>query len=297
VTAIAFEGLTKAYGAKTALDRVNLDISEGALFGFIGPNGAGKTTAIRLLLGMLRPDGGRAAVFGRDCWSEGKAIRRNLGYLPGDLRLPAWLNVHNALRMLGLAHGRDLTDHGLELAEYFELDPAVVVRSMSRGMRQKLGLIMALAHRPRLLALDEPTTALDPLTQDRLYQLLRRLSGDGVTIFFSSHVLSEVAELCDRVAIVRQGRMVADETLDALRAQASRHVTIRWPQAGAPSWPPDFLEILETAPDSWACALHGPTPALLAWLHDKQPVDLSIGPPDLDRVFRTYYRTREEAPC
>src|SRR6058998_117085 len=180
------------------------------------------------MLGFLRPTSGEARIFGLDCWRDSKVIKRDIGYLPGDLRLPAWMNGANALSIFGAVRGRDLARSGRELAEKFDLDLRVKVREMSRGMRQKLGLILALAHSPRLLVLDEPTSALDPLMQQVLHELLRQLAAAGHTVFFSSHSLGEVEQLCDRVAIVRDGELVADESLAALRDRAGHDLTIRW---------------------------------------------------------------------
>src|SRR5205085_6453501 len=145
----------------------------GVLFGFLGPNGAGKTTTIRVMLGFLRPAAGNASIFGLDCWTDTKRIKNDIGYLPGDLRLPPWMNGAKALSIFGAVRGKDLTRSGGELCEKFDLDLRVRVREMSRGMRQKLGLVLALAHSPRLLVLDEPTSGLDPLMQQTLHKLLR----------------------------------------------------------------------------------------------------------------------------
>jgi ABC-2 type transport system ATP-binding protein len=166
---------------------------------------------------------------------------------------------------------------------------------MSRGMRQKLGLLLALAHDPRLLVLDEPTSALDPLTQDRLNQHLRGLAERGHTVLFSSHVLSEVEGLCERVAIIKRGRLVANEALDTLRRRAGRAVTIRWGDgAPDPSAAPPFLTRIEHRPPVWTCALSGAVPELLDWLQGRPVQDLEIGPPDLDSLFMNYYRNDGE---
>src|ERR1044071_6944593 len=228
VSQIQLDNLTRRYGRRRGIERVSLSVPAGALFGFLGPNGAGKTTTIRVLLGFLRPGSGSARIFGLDCWRDSKAIKRDVGYIPGDLRLSEWMNGATALSIFGAVRGRDLSRSGRELAETFALDLRVKVREMSRGMRQKLGLILALAHAPRLLVLDEPTSALDPLMQELLHDSLRRLAGAGHTVFFSSHSLGEVEQLCDRVAIVRDGEIVADESLAALRDRAGHDVTIRW---------------------------------------------------------------------
>ena len=287
---ISARGLSKSYGARLGVRGVSLEVARGSVFGFIGPNGAGKTTTIRLLLGFLRASEGEARVLGRDCWRESHLIKRDVGYLPGDLRLSPWMNGESACQIFGAARRLDLRAACAELAEYFDLDLAVPARSMSRGMRQKLGLILALAHRPSVLVLDEPTSALDPLTQDLLYRRLLEMAGDGCTVFFSSHVLSEVQDLCERVAIIRGGSIVADETVAALRGRAKRNVVIEW--AGQPpalSEAPADLQVREPRDAVWKCELAGEVPPLLSWLRDREVVDLAIEPPDLDSLFKRYY--------
>ena len=196
MAAIETDDLTRRYGARRGIERVSLTVPDGSRFGFLGPNGAGKTTTIRVLLGFLKPTAGQARVFGRDVWRESALIKSDVGYLPGDLRLYPWLSGELALRIFGGVRGRDLMRAGRELAERFALDLRVKVRNMSRGMRQKLGLILALAPRPKLLILDEPTASLDPLMQETLRAHLRELAARGHTVFFSSHTLSEVEQLC-----------------------------------------------------------------------------------------------------
>ena len=270
---------------------MSLRIDEGSLFGFLGPNGSGKTTTIRVLVGLLRPSEGRASLFGRDCWRAGRRIRDDVGYLPGDLRLyPTWTG-DQFLKLFGLIRRRDIATPGRDLAERFSLDMAVPVRKMSRGMRQKLGLLLALAHEPRLLILDEPTASLDPLMQEVLLCHLRTLAGKGHTVFFSSHTLSEVERLCDRVAILREGRLVADETLETLRGRARRRFTIRWVHVkdAAGVKPPAFLAVDERRNRTWDGSLTGQTPQLVRWAATQPIEDLTIGHPDLDSLFRRYY--------
>jgi ABC-2 type transport system ATP-binding protein len=270
-------------------------VKEGALFGFLGPNGAGKTTTIRVMLGFLHPSSGNARIFGFDCWRQSKVIKHDVGYVPGDLRLPSWMNGNTALSIFGAVRGKDLTKQGNELAAKFDLDLRVKVREMSRGMRQKLGLILALAHSPRLLVLDEPTSALDPLMQRVLHELLRDWSRAGHTVFFSSHSLGEVEQLCNDVAIVRDGELVANESLFSLRARAGHDVTIRW-KDGAKSLglaPPPFLKLSTHEDSLWEGTLEGPPNRLIDFLAGKPVDDLSIGRPDLESLFRRYY---ERAP-
>lgn len=286
---------------------MNLTIPAGSLYGFLGPNGAGKTTTIRVLLGFLRATSGRASVFGLDAWGKSEVIKAEVGAIPGDLRLWPWLTGVSALKLFGRVRGRDLMAKGRALAEELELDLGVRVRAMSRGMRQKLGLILALAHEPRLLILDEPTTGLDPLMQDRLREILRRMAKRGHTVFFSSHTLGEVESLCDRVAIVREGKIVADDTLEALQRAAGHEVTIVWrptdvapPQsrfrkevdeASVPQDVPPFLDLSERTPTRWVGALRGSASALISYLADKPVEDLRIARPDLESLFRRFYES------
>ncbi len=298
MSVIVTEQLTRRYGLRRGIEGVDLKVPEGVLFGFLGPNGSGKTTTIRVLMGFLRPTTGTARIHGLDCWKESHRIKNEVGYLPGDLRLYPGASGNDLLRIFGAIRGRDLRAAGAELAERFILDLSVSVRKMSRGMRQKLGLILALAHRPRLLILDEPTASLDPLMQVILIRHLRELAAAGHTVFFSSHSLSEVERLCDRVAIVRDGRLVADETLAGMREKARRSITIEW-QRGVDSSAisvPKFLEIHERDDRTWSGSLHGTAGELIGWLHAKPVADLILGRPDLDSLFRRYYEQGSTKP-
>lgn len=289
MSVIAINNLTKRYGRRTGIEGIRLDVPPGAMFGFLGPNGSGKTTTIRVLLGMLQPTEGQVTVFGLDCWRESHRIKADIGYIPGDLRLYPWMDLRDGLRIVGRVRGRDLLGPGLELARRFALEPAVRVRSMSRGMRQKLGLILALAHRPRLLILDEPTSALDPPMQVALYEHLRERTVEGATVFFSSHTLSEVEELCDRVAILRDGRLVEDATLVELRARAEREVVLTWKNEAYPEDVPTFLRLVARRGCEWHCTLNGDVMALMRWCAEQPLEDVVVRPPDLDRMFRRYY--------
>ncbi len=281
----------------------------GGIFGFLGPNGAGKTTSIRILLGLLRASAGEARIFGLDCWREGPAIRRELGYLPGDPRFYARLTGEATVKLAGAIRGADLLPHARRLAEEFDFNLKIRAGTMSRGTQQKLGLILAMAHEPRLLILDEPTNGLDPIIVDRLMNHLRGLAARGRTVFFSSHALSTVEQLCDRVAILRQGKLVADTTLDELRARAAREVQVWWrgaARAAADGLPavglPAGLEVIgegemgtgssgEGGPSRYRW--RGAIDPLMRWLTgDGMPPieDLVISPPDLESIFHEYYR-------
>ena len=289
------QGLGKRYGTKVGVEDVNLEVHPGTIFGFLGPNGSGKTTAIRLLLGFLKPTAGVGQILGLDCWRQSHRIKRDVGYLAGDVRLYSWLTVRNALPILSGARKQNLDAAGLALAERFALNPDKPVRKMSRGMRQKLGLILALVHESKLIVLDEPTSGLDPLMQLGLADLLRERAAGGSTIFFSSHTLSEVEQLCDRVAIIRTGRIVTDEPLHEMRHRARRRVEVRFETeaAAAGAVPPEYLEVVSRDKDRWHAELDGEAGSLTRWLATQPIRDFTIGPPDLETIFRAFYRRKQ----
>ena len=295
MSVITIREITKHYGSRVGVESISLDVSEGTIFGFLGPNGAGKTTAIRLMLGFLHPTEGRASIFGLDCWKQSHLIKQEVGYMPGDIRLYPWLTVRRALRIAQSTRRGETIGRGLAVADRFQLDPDLVVRKMSRGMRQKLGLILALAHEPKLLVLDEPTSGLDPLMQESLTSLLRERAGRGCTVFFSSHTLSEVEQLCDRVAIVRAGRIVADEALDDLRQRARRELVIRFATTGDAQRlePPEFIRLISREGDRCTGELDGEAGRLCQWMSGLPIRDFTIGIPDLNTIFRAHYQEHD----
>ena len=288
--------LTRSYGRHRGVVSLDLSVPRGSVYGFLGPNGAGKTTAIRVLLGFLRPTSGQAAIFDRDCWQQGRTIKRDVGYLPGDLRLYPGMTGRALMHWIGQVRRCDLAQHALELCEDFGLDLSRKVREMSRGTRQKLGLVMAMAHRPTLLILDEPTASLDPIMQQKLHQRLRQLVDQGHTVFFSSHTLSEVDRLCDRVAIIRDGKRVTEQSLADLRARAGHWVTVRWKDdESAKADPPTFVKLSQREGRLWIGELHGPVDRFVAWLQDKAVENLTLSPPDLETLFHHYYENGEHS--
>lgn len=288
--AIETSRLSKRYRSHLAVDGVSLSVPEGCIYGFLGPNGAGKTTTIRMLMGLLKASSGEARLLGLDCFSQGHRARRQVGYLPGDLRLYEWLTGHSALGLMSRLWGRDLKVQGRTLAERFGLDLGLTVRTMSRGTRQKLGLIMALAPEPKLLVLDEPTSALDPLIQEELGRCLRQIADSGRTVFLSSHTLTEAEQLCDRVAVLRDGKVVADESLTAFKARSTRAVTLVFEQPMVGVEPPPTLQLEERSNHRWSGRLEGSPAELLQWLSGRPLADMTLGPPDLENVFRSFYR-------
>jgi ABC-2 type transport system ATP-binding protein len=222
--AVQTHGLTKRFGSVTALDALQLTVPAGAIFGVIGPNGAGKTTLMRLLLDLLRPTSGHVEVLGRDPRTGGSALRSRIGYLPGELRLEGRLSGQSMLEYWGSLGGPVDLWYAGTLAERLGLDLARPAGKLSKGNKQKLGLVQAFMHRPELLVLDEPTSGLDPLVQQEFVALARESRDAGATVFLSSHVLSEVEELADAAAVLRRGRVVRVASIHELRSSAARHL-------------------------------------------------------------------------
>jgi ABC-2 type transport system ATP-binding protein len=297
--AIVTRNLRKRFGVREVLHGVDLHVPAGSRFGFLGPNGAGKTTTIRIVLGLLRASGGEARVLGQDAWRFGPRIRRQVGYLPGDVRFYDGLTGRATLAFLDSARGAAAGDEIRRLTARFDLDLDKRVRDYSRGMKQKLGLIQALMHRPQVLILDEPTVALDPLIREVLYAELRRVSAEGHTILFSSHTLSEVEELCDEVAILRDGHLIEQQRIEVLRRRAVRHVEIAFQSGGHPAGPPPGgLTIAQQTDQRLSATWVGPMDDLTSWLAQGRIRDLTIAPPDLADLFMTYYTDGEpEAPA
>jgi ABC-2 type transport system ATP-binding protein len=231
---IETERLTKSYGANRGIVDLDLEVDEGEVFGFLGPNGAGKTTTIRTLLDHLRPTSGRARIFGIETTADPVAIHRRTGYLPGEFTLYDRLTGGQTIEYFGNLRGGVDPAYRASLIERLDLDPSRRFKEYSKGNKQKLGLVVAFQHRPELLILDEPTSGLDPLVQQAFYGLVGEAQAEGRTVFLSSHVLSEVERTCDRVAIVRDGRLVRTGRVDTLRDLAHHQVELRFPD-GVPT--------------------------------------------------------------
>jgi ABC-2 type transport system ATP-binding protein len=291
--AIHTSGLTKYYNHRIpALESLDLVVRQGVVFGFLGPNGSGKSTTIRLLLGFLHPTAGSAQVLGLDIVRESVPIRRRIGYLPGGIALYDTLTGEQLLDYLGTLTGRP-SIRRRELCERLELSASTLkrlVRDYSRGMRQKVGIVQALQHDPELAILDEPSEGLDPLMQRAFYEILDVLKRDARTIFFSSHVLSEVERVCDRVAIVRQGRLVAVEETAALLGRRKRNVQIRF--TGAPPKLESVAGVSAIESNGGGgvrCRVEGDMRPFLAAISDAGVEDLTIEPARLEDAFLELY--------
>ena len=226
--AIETFGLTKRYGSTTAVADLNLRIEPGQVFGFLGPNGAGKSTTIRMLMALQRPTHGHATLLGLDAATDSVEVHRRIGYLPGDLELFPRLTGQQHIAWFMRARGVEDDSLAKQLIDRFQVVADRPVRELSKGNRQKIGLVLAFMHRPELLVLDEPTSGLDPLMQHEFESLLRQMADDGRTVFLSSHELDEVQRVTDRIAIIKEGRLVAENTVDGLRRAAPQKMEVRF---------------------------------------------------------------------
>lgn len=301
---ISIRGLTKRYGNVLAVNNLNLEVVEGEILGFLGLNGAGKTTTIRILLDLLRPNSGNAFLLGHDCQSDGLEARLNIGYLPGEMGIYSDLTGREVLDLLAGLNGRTI-DKALrgELQERLEFpanDLRRRLREYSTGMKRKLGLIQAFQSDPLLLILDEPTEGLDPLMQESFYKLLVDVKQRGRTVFMSSHVLSEVDRVCDRIALIRKGELVLLSGIEELRKLAARPVRVLF--AEDVPLAPDLLlsslpagsEVVETGPRSWNLRVEGPLGPLLRAIAKLPVRDIEIAEAKLEDVILKYYRDGAE---
>jgi len=290
---IATRALTKRYGSTTALDGLDLTVGRGEVYGFLGPNGAGKTTTIRLLLGLHRATAGTATVFGLDPWSEPVQIHRQLGHVPSSPALWPQMNASEIFELFASLHGGVDRRYRDELVERFQLDLSKRVRALSTGNRQKVALIAALCMRPQLLLLDEPTTGLDPLMQATFREAVTEARARGQTVLLSSHLLSEVEELCDRVGILRDGRLIDEGSLQELRHLASHAVQISFSADVAPPPPLGGVTITEVQPRSWRLQVAGPIAPLIDALAGMPVLELSSREPSLEEIFMHHYRREQ----
>jgi ABC-2 type transport system ATP-binding protein len=290
--AIVCEALTKDYGPKRALDRLDLQVRAGEIFGYLGSNGAGKTTTIRCLLDLIRPNQGRATVLGLDSHNDNMEVRRRTGYLPGDLRLYPHLTARQLLGYLGRLRGGVPVQRVEELARRMECDLGQRCGAMSHGQRQKVGVIQALMHDPEVLILDEPTATLDPLMQRNVHDLIRESRDRGATVFVSSHDLPEVAHLCDRAGILRHGKLVAVQDVSELAQQGRHVITIQFLEPVEPNVFERLPGVSQVTATDHAVTLtvSGDLDANVKTAARFRVHDIHSAEVDLDEVFRDYYR-------
>jgi ABC-2 type transport system ATP-binding protein len=285
-------GLTKTYsGTKRALDGIDLTVQRGEIFGYLGPNGAGKTTTIRLLLDLIRPTAGSASIFGLDVNRDSVAIRQRIGYVPGELALWDRLTAQQIIRYLGDLRGGVDMNTVRALAERLQFDMTKKMRTYSSGNKRKLGLILALMHKPELLILDEASSGLDPLMQQEFNALMLEARDEGRTVFLSSHVLSEVQAICDRVAILRDGQLKAVARVEQLMRADFRHVTLRLREPASASIVANVSGVtgVSVEGNTMNLQLHGDFDPLLRAVSPYYVENLQVQEPTLEEVFLAYY--------
>jgi ABC-2 type transport system ATP-binding protein len=292
---IRAEQLTKNYGHNRGIVDVDFSVEAGEVFGYLGPNGAGKSTTIRLLLDLIRPSSGQLRVFGLDSRRKSVEIRKRMGYLPGDLRLYERLTGGDLLSYFGHLRGLDGTERAEELAGRLELDLGRHIKELSRGNRQKVGIVQAFMHEPDLLVLDEPTSGLDPLVQETFYELVSEATGRGGTVFLSSHVLSEVQHMADRVGLIREGRLDLVDSVENLRARAFTHAEATFAEPPPPDAFASVPGVQRAEHDGSVVrfALEGEIDALLKALARFHVKALDVREADLEDVFLARYRGEE----
>lgn len=291
---IATKGLTKKYGKLAALDKLDITVKKGEVLGYLGPNGAGKTTTIRLLLGLIKPTDGTATIFGKDAHSDAAEIHKDTAYVPGETSFWPSMTGAETLRFLANIHGHLDSDYQKELIRKFDFDPNKKIRSYSKGNRQKIALIAALASRSKLLIFDEPTSGLDPVMARTFRDEVLAAKQNGQTTFLSSHMLEEVEELCDRVAVLRQGKLVELGTLDELR-----HLSALTVEATFPAAPPKVTKIknvsnVQIHDNYLRCNVNGSISELLEVVAKAKPLSFLSRKPSLEELFLALYDGDED---
>ena len=284
--AICTEALTKFYGSARGIDGLSLSVDKGAFFGFIGPNGAGKSTTVRTLLGLIHPDSGAGKVLGFDIVKENRAILEHVGYLPSDNAFYPGMRVKDMLKFSAGLRKKDCSARAAELCGRLQLDPGKKVEDLSFGNRKKVGIVCALQHDPELLILDEPTGGLDPLIQHEFFDILQEKNREGVTVFLSSHVLSEIQRHCSRAAVIREGRVIACDTVEHLAKSNARRVTLRGSLsrealADIRDWKQEN--------DTVSFLYSGDINHLVQVLSTVDVQDLTVAEPDLEEIILHYY--------
>ncbi|MFI5273628.1 MAG: ATP-binding cassette domain-containing protein [Ktedonobacterales bacterium] len=297
---ISVNQLTKRYGSSRGISDVTFEVEEGEVFGFLGPNGAGKTTTIRTLLGLLRPTSGGATIAGLDCWAQSTAVKRLVGYLPGEFTLDPALTGAQIVEYLGNLRGGVDQAYVTKLVERLELDPSRRFRQYSRGNKQKVGLVQAFMHRPRILIFDEPTSGLDPLNQQEFYHMLAEAKAEGSTALLSSHNLPEVEHTCDRVGIIREGQLVKVDTVHALTDIHHHEVELTFPAQASADWFTGVAGVrsadVNNGGHSVRLTVQGDLAAVLQVAAQHGAVNLSTREPSLEEVFLRYYTPQSTAP-
>lgn len=291
MNAIQLSNLTKYYGKSRGILNLNLDVKEGEFFGFIGPNGAGKSTTIRTLLGLITPSSGQAKIFDETIRRRNPQIRSHIGYLPSEAVFYRGMKVKDLLKLSADLHHKDCSAEREILCRRLQLDVNRKVDELSFGNRKKVAIVSALQHQPKLLILDEPTSGLDPLMQREFFHIIRERNEQGATVFLSSHVLSEIQRNCTRAAIIREGRIIACDRVEALSKTNAKRISVQG-QVSLDSL--EEIRDLKENDDIFSFLYGGDIHRLLETLSAGTITDLSISDPDLDEIFLHYYENGGE---
>ena len=293
---IEINGLTKTYGKSRGINNLKLDIAEGDFFGFIGPNGAGKSTTIRTLLGLITPTGGYAKIMGYDIVKDNKKILSEVGYLPSEINFYSKMKVKDVIKYSASLRKADCHDKAMSLCDRLGLDISRNVDDLSLGNRKKVGIVCAVQHSPKLLILDEPTSGLDPLMQREFFNILTEENENGSTIFFSSHILSEVQNYCHTAAFIKEGRIIMSDTVDKLEETGAKKISVTGNVSELKSVFKEgklskYISDISTSEkkDTVVFLYNGKIPALLEMLTEIGPKDLTITEPSLEEIFMNYY--------
>jgi len=290
--------LTKSYGRSRGIIDVTFDIEEGEVFGFLGPNGAGKTTTMRTLMGLLHANSGSAMIGGLDCWTQSTEVKKLVGYLPGEFTFDPGLRGAQIIEYLGHLRGGVDQSYARSLVERLGFDPSKRFREYSHGNKQKLGLVQAFMHKPRLLILDEPTSGLDPLNQQEFYQMIAEVHTEGRTVFLSSHILPEVEQTCDRVAIIREGRLIKIGHVSALKDIHQHDVEVSFPGSASVEWFKNIAGVAKVAQggDEHTLQLNvqGELTEIIHLASQHGATNIETHEPSLEEVFLRFYEPEQQ---
>jgi ABC-2 type transport system ATP-binding protein len=286
---IEVNDLTKFYGKARGIENVSFNVEDGEIFGFIGPNGAGKSTTIRLFLSLIYPTSGEVKIFGKDCIKDGPEIRQEIGYLPSEVFYYDRMRVNDLLKYSASFYKKDCTERTRELADIMELDMKRRIDELSYGNRKKVGIVQGLLHQPRLILLDEPTSGLDPLMQQKFFALIRNENKRGATVFFSSHILSEVQKMCSRVAIIKEGRIVSIQDIKTMQKDNYKKIQVSGGNVDSKLFNVDGVTKLEQSSGSVNFFYRGDINAMLKLITEREVTDVTIEEPTLEEIFLHYY--------
>lgn len=289
MSVIEIKNLTKSYGKARGINNINLSVEQGEIFGFIGPNGAGKSTTIRTLLGLIYPSEGSATIFGKSC-TEHPEVRKELGYLPSEVFYYDNMRVIDLLKYSASFYKKDCTDRIKELAEIMNLDLKKKIEDLSFGNKKKVGIVQGLLHEPKLIILDEPTSGLDPLMQQKFFELIAEENRKGATVFFSSHILSEVQKMCSRVAFIKEGKLIKLEKMSTLKENSYKKIGIETKEIISKEvFDIKGVNKLESKGNSINFIFKGNINLIMTKMADIDLRNISIEEPDLEEIFMHYY--------